>query len=152
MVRMDDADMNEALEARLRNRSLRQTPDELEHEFPRLPPEQEAAFRQQVRAAFARVDAGARALEETLVRGQSALDQHPLVDETLVTLGPLQTPVAYVVPAEERQQLSALAAELREHLERSVDTGWDVRLVVVPRDPAEPGTRSRPILSGVAPL
>jgi hypothetical protein len=144
--------VNEALEARMRNRSLRQTLDEFRHEFTPLPPEEEAAFRQQAREAFARVEAGAAALEETLVRAQSALDEHPLVDEAVVTLGPLQTPVAYVVLTEERQPLGALAAELREHLRRSLDTGWEVHLVLVPGNPAEPGTRSRPILPGVVPL
>jgi hypothetical protein len=138
--------VNEALQARARNRNLRQVLDEFEHEFPPLPPEQAAAIDKEFDDAVARVEAGSEALEVTLVRGTDLLNDHPLVEEAVIALGPLQFPVAYIVLTDEQQPIAAVVSALREHLRQNLDTGWEVRLVIVARDPS-----GRPSLPGVVP-
>ncbi len=138
--------VNEALQARVRSRRLRQTLDEFAHEFPPLPPEEDAAIEKEYDEAVARVEAAAAALDVTLVRGTELLNEHPLVEEAVVALGPLRLPIGYVVVADERRPVAAVLGELSEHLQQNLATGWVVRLVIVARDPD-----GRPILPAVVP-
>src|SRR6516225_2189100 len=69
--------VNEALEARLRNRHLRRVLDE----FRPLDPEEDARVRREYREATEKALAAAAATEEILVRGTEVLNEHPLVKE-----------------------------------------------------------------------
>jgi hypothetical protein len=139
--------VNEALEARLRNRHLRRVLDEFRHEFPPLDPEEAADIRREFDEAQAQALAAAAATEETLVRGTELLNEHPLVAEAVIERGPMRLPVAYVVLADERQPVAAVFADLGEYLKERLTAGWKVQLVIVGRDP-----RGRSDLAGVVPL
>jgi len=119
--------VNDALEARLRNRHLRRVLDEFRHEFPPLD-----------RAA---------ATEEVLVRGTELLNEHPLVEEAVIARGPTRLPVGYVVLADERKPVAEVFAALGEYLTERLSAGWKVQLVILGRDP-----RGRSDLAGVVPL
>src|SRR5215472_18472219 len=138
--------VNDALEARLRNRHLRRVLDEFRHEFPPLDPEEDAQVRRELDEAMAKAEAAAMALEDTLVRGTELLNDHPLVKEALVARGPLRLPVAYIELADEQKSVATVFAELDEYLMRQLDTGWKVQLVLVGKD-----TRGRSALAPVVP-
>lgn len=80
------------------------------------------------------------------MRGTALLNGHPLVAEAVITRGPMQLPVGYVIVADEQQPIAAVAAELTRHLERHLATGWQVPLAIVARGP-----HGRAGLTAVAP-
>jgi hypothetical protein len=141
--------VNEAVEARLRNRRLREVLDEFEHEFP-PDPDEESRVRNEFRAGMAKIDAANRELDEILVHGTELLDEHPLVDEAVITMGSLQSPVAYVVLTDERGSIAETSTTIRAVLERVAST-WHVDVVIVPRPPRSDGD-GRPVLPGIVPL
>jgi hypothetical protein len=138
--------VNEALEARLRNRNLRRVLDEFRHEFPPLDPEEDAQVRREYDEALEKAEAAAAALDDTLVRGTELLNEHPLVEEALIERGPLRLPVAYVELADEQKPVADVFAELDEYLTKRLNTGWRVQLVLVGKD-----TRGRSALATVVP-
>lgn len=138
--------VNEAVEARLRNRHLRRVLDEFKHEFPPLDPQEDARIRREFNEARAKAAAAAEALEDTLVRGTELLNEHPLVEEALVMNGPTRLPIGYVAVADEQQPIASVLSELDGYLQQRLNTGWKVRLVIVSRDP-----RGRAHLAGVVP-
>lgn len=138
--------VNEALEARQRNRHLREVLDEFKHEFEPLDSEEEAEVVREYDEAVAQVQAANRELDRLLLDGTDALNRHPLVEEAVIALGPLRFPIGYVVVADERQPIATVLSELSEHLQRQVPTSWDVRLVIVAKDPL-----GRPSLPGIVP-
>src|SRR5215467_4634967 len=139
--------VNEALEARLRNRHLRRVLDEFRHEFPPLDPEEDAQVRRELDEAMAKAEAAAIALNETLVRGTELLNEHPLVKEGVIARGPMRLPIGYVVLADEEKPVSEAFTELGEYLKERLVAGWKVHRVVVGRDP-----RGRSDLASVVPL
>jgi hypothetical protein len=138
--------VNEALEARLRNRNLRRVLDEFRHEFPPLDPEEDAQVRREYQQATAKAEAAAAALEDTLVLGTALLNEHPLVKEALVARGPLRLPIGYIELADEQKPVVAVFAELDEYMAERLATGWKIQLVLVGRD-----TRGRSALAPVVP-
>jgi hypothetical protein len=138
--------VNEALEARLRNRNLRRVLDEFRHEFPPLDPEEDAQVRREYDEALEKAEAAAAALDDTLVRGTELLNEHPLVEEALIERGPLRLPVAYIELADEQKPVADVFAELDEYLTKRLNTGWRVQLVLVGKD-----TRGRSALATVVP-
>ena len=139
--------VNEAVEARLRNRHLRRVLDEFRHEFPPLDPEEDARVRRELDEAFAKAEAAATALQETLLRGTELLNEHPLVKEAVIERGPMRLPIGYVVLADEQKPVAEVFAELGAYLTERLTAGWKVQLVIVGRDP-----RGRADLAGVVPL
>lgn len=139
--------VNEALEARLRNRNLRRVLDEFRHEFPPLGPEEDAQVRRELDEAMGKAVAGAAATEEALVRGTELLNEHPLVKEAVIARGPMRLPIGYVVLADEQRPVADVFTELGEYLKERLSSGWKVQLVVVGRDP-----RGRSDLAAVVPL
>jgi hypothetical protein len=139
--------VNEALEARLRNRHLRRVLDEFRHEFPPLDPEEDARVRREYREATEKALAAAAATEEILVRGTEVLNEHPLVKEAVIERGPMRLPIAYVVLVDEQKPVAEVFSQLGEHLRVRLTAGWKVQLVIVGRDP-----RGRSDLAGVVPL
>jgi hypothetical protein len=139
--------VNEALEARLRNRHLRRALDESRHEFPPLDLEEDAQVRWELDEAMAKAEAAAAATEEVLIRGTELLNEHPLVKEAVIARGPMRLPVGYVVLADERKPATEVFSELGEYLTERLSAGWKVQLVVVGRDP-----RGRSDLAAVVPL
>src|SRR5215471_11193284 len=126
--------VNEALEARLRNRHLRRVLDEFRHEFPPIDPEEDAQVRRELDEAIAKAETAAIELEDTLVRGTELLNEHPLVKEAVIARGPLRLPIAYVELAEDQRPVAAVFAELGEFLAKQLTTGWKVQLVLVGPD------------------
>jgi hypothetical protein len=139
--------VNEALEARLRNRHLRRVLDEFRHEFPPLAPEEAEQVRREFDEAQAKALAGAAALEETLVRGTELLNEHPLVKEAVIERGPMRLPIGYVVLADDQRPVAAVFSELGQYLRERLSAGGRVQLVIVGPDP-----RGRSDLAGVVPL
>jgi hypothetical protein len=139
--------VNEALEARLRNRNLRRVLDEFRHEFPPLDPEEDAQVRRELDEALEKAHAAAVATEEVLVRGTDLLNQHPLVKEAVIARGPMRLPIGYVVLADEQRPVDEVFTELGDYLTERLSAGWKVQLVVVGRDP-----RGRSDLASVVPL
>jgi len=127
--------VNEALEARLRNRHLRRVLDEFRHEFPPLDPEEAEQVRREFDEALEKALAGAAATEETMIRGTELLNEHPMVEEAVITRGPLRLPIAYVVLASQDKPVAAAFAELDEYLTQRLNTGKKVQFVLVGRDP-----------------
>jgi hypothetical protein len=127
--------VNEALEARLRNRNLRRVLDEFRHEFPPLDPEEDAQVRREYDEALEKALAGAAATEETMIRGTELLNEHPMVEEALVTRGPLRLPIAYVRLADEQKPVGQVFAELDDYLTQRLTTGRKVQFVLVGKDP-----------------
>jgi Post-segregation antitoxin CcdA len=127
--------VNEALEARMRNRHLRRVLDEFRHEFPPLDPEEDAQVRREFDEALEKALAGAAATEETMIRGTELLNEHPMVEEALITRGPLRLPVAYVALADEQKPVAEVFAELDEYLTQRLTTGRKVQFVLVGKDP-----------------
>lgn len=138
--------VNEAVEARLRNRHLRRVLDEFRHEFPPLDPEEDAQVRKEFDEAMEKAAAAAVALDETLIRGTDLLNEHPLVKEALVARGPLRLPIAYIELADEEKSVATVFAELTAYLTQQLETGWKVQLVLVGRD-----ARGRSALAPVVP-
>jgi len=138
--------VNDALEARLRNRHLRRVLDDFRHEFPPLDPEEDAQVRREFDEALDRAETAAIALEDTLVRGTELLNEHPLVREALIARGPLRLPIAYIELADEQKPVAAVFAELDEYLTERLNTGWKVQLVLVGKD-----VRGRSALAPVVP-
>ncbi|TMC09712.1 MAG: hypothetical protein E6J41_09955 [Chloroflexi bacterium] len=139
--------VNDALEARLRNRHLRRVLDEFRHEFPPLDREAAEQVRREFDGAMEKAAAGAAATEEVLVRGTELLNEHPLVEEAVIARGPTRLPVGYVVLADERKPVAEVFAALGEYLTERLSAGWKVQLVILGRDP-----RGRSDLAGVVPL
>ncbi|HXM58570.1 MAG TPA: type II toxin-antitoxin system CcdA family antitoxin [Candidatus Dormibacteraeota bacterium] len=139
--------VNEALEARQRNRRLREYLDDIKPEFEPLDPEEEARVNREYDEAVEQSRAAARDLERVLHVGTPVLNEHPLVEEGVIAMGPMELPVAYVVVRDEQQPVSAVAAALRGHLEERLQTQWHVQIVIVPKDPED-----RAPLVGVLPL
>jgi hypothetical protein len=141
--------VNEAVAARLRNRELRRVLDEFKHEFPPIDPEEEVRIERQFDEGLARIEAANRELDQIMVRGTSLLNDHPLVDEAIIGLGSLRTPVAYVVLTDERKTVSEAADILRGVIAQVAKT-WRVDIVLAVKPPG--AGRPRPVLPGIAPL
>jgi Post-segregation antitoxin CcdA len=138
--------VNGALGARLRSRHLRRVLDELRHEFPPLDPEEDAKVRREFDEAMEKALAGAAATEATMIRGTELLNRHPMVEEALITRGPLRLPVAYVQLADEQKPVGQVFAELDEYLAQRLGTDRKVQFVLVGSDP-----RGRAPLATVVP-
>jgi len=139
--------VNEAVEARLRNRHLRRLLDEFRHEFPPLDPEEDAQVRREFDEALEKARAGAAATEEAVVRGTELLNAHPLVKEAVIERGPMRLPIGYIVLTDEEEPVAQVFSELGDYLKQRLTAGWKVQLVIVGRDP-----RGRSDLAGVVPL
>jgi hypothetical protein len=138
--------VNEALEARQRNRHLREVLDDIRPEFEPLSLEEAAAVHREFDDAMAKARAGWAELERILVDGTDVLNDHPLVDEALIALGPLRLPNAYVVLTDEQRPVAAVARELGDYLTDRLHTARRIQLVIVARHPDD-----RAPLAGVVP-
>jgi hypothetical protein len=127
--------VNEALEARLRNRHLRRVLDEFRHEFPPLDPEEAEQVNREFDEAMERALAMAAATQQTMIRGTELLNEHPMVQEAVITRGPLRLPIAYVALADEDKPVAAVFAELDEYLAQRLKAGRKVQFVLIGKDP-----------------
>src|SRR5690349_11540502 len=92
--------VNEALEARQRNRQLRQVLDDFKDEFEPLEPGEDERITREFDEAVAKAEAGRVEVERILVDGTDVLNEHPMVEEAVIALGPLYFPIGYVVLAD----------------------------------------------------
>jgi hypothetical protein len=143
--------VNEAVEAKLRNARLRQLVDDFRDEFRPSSTEDDEAFRREVRDAFAATDAAAAAVEPAILAVQELLNSRESVAEAVVVVGALGLPVAYVVPADEEDSISAFADDLYREMALRAAQAYVPSLVIVPGRPKELRSRSGRVLPEVLP-
>jgi hypothetical protein len=129
--------VNEALEARRRNQRLREYLDDIKPEFEPLDPEEEARVIREYDEAREQSRAANRDLEHVLNVGTPVLNEHPLVEEGVIAMGPMYLPVAYVVVSDEQQPIATVAAALKRYLKERLQTEWYIQIAIVPKDPAD---------------
>jgi len=139
--------VNEALEARQRNRRLGEVLDEMKHEFEPGDPQEDERIVREFDEARAQARAAHADLQRLLVDGTDALNEHPLVEEAVIAMSPVHLPVAYVAVADDQQTIGAVVNALDEHLRQRCETEWTVQFVIVSSDPDD-----RAPLAGVVPL